>query len=421
MPQVVCRRQGVTKSLPAGHAVRDNARVPGIGRAFLVAAVVAGLVPTAGAVQPPRGLAGTARLLWRASADGQGTMRIALLDPVGLAEPVEYPCARPTSAFVLRFGRQGTPGTSLVLPCEPWRIGPTRASYRVRRTDAPGGVTQVRWRPGRLDVVVRDAAAPGAAGWLEVHLVTGGRRACGRIGELPADAARVAVLRPLDPCADPCGDGLVETAAGEVCDPGVPGASPCCTGRCERSLACDVTGDGRRRLLCVGDSNTENWVWFSASWCEIARQLLPGWEIVNLGLFGAWTPQVLGLLPDWLDAHTPDLVVTALGTNDLGFGTPAEVSGWLRRLDGLVTARCTEGRGCVGSMIATVPPVYTTDHPHPERIEPLNALLAGWVPPRRLLDFHSDMPPEDFFDGLHLGYSGQAKRAQRVRDLLALE
>ncbi len=88
-------------------------------------------------------------------------------------------------------------------------------------------------------------------------------------------------------------------------------------------------GDGRFRILCIGDSNTYGaGVARSDAYPAQLEQLLngssdePRFAVVNLGVPGSNSAQVLHRLPDYIDLYEPDLMIVLIGVND--FWNPSE-------------------------------------------------------------------------------------------------
>jgi lysophospholipase L1-like esterase len=181
----------------------------------------------------------------------------------------------------------------------------------------------------------------------------------------------------------------------------------------------DHNGDGVITVLCVGDSNTDTGGKAdSPKWCEFVAQHHPDWKFVNGGVARA---KAAGdclfcghtLLASALESVNADVVILALGTNDM-----QKPSG--EAVDALLSLRNRAAQTHADVLIATIPPVfYENAATVSERIDAANALLAQHVAPARLVDFFSDMRREDFYpDGLHINASGQHKRAVAVEKAL---
>lgn len=175
----------------------------------------------------------------------------------------------------------------------------------------------------------------------------------------------------------------------------------------------DRNGDGIVTLLCVGDSNTDiSGKRDQPKWCEFLGQLHPDWKAVNDGVSYA---RAIGdclfcgqtIFGSVVGKLSPDIVILALGTNDMQDPQGA--------VDALLALRDRAARTNAEVFIATIPPVFPPHPAYEERMEHIraaNALLAQRVPANRLIDFFSDMRQEDFKpDGLHINDAGQRKRA----------
>lgn len=188
-------------------------------------------------------------------------------------------------------------------------------------------------------------------------------------------------------------------------------------GSCTRqpSAVGDRNGDGRIQLLCIGDSNTDPGRAGLPKWCELLAAKHPEWQVRDGGLSFA---RAVGdcmfcghtMLDEGIRQYSPDVVLIALGTNDIVMlRNPAEVA-----VDALLALRDQAVAANADVFVATIPPTYTgedTEHFN-QQIDAANALLAQRLPANRLIDFHSNMPKEDFdARGLHLNREGQEKRA----------
>jgi len=115
-----------------------------------------------------------------------------------------------------------------------------------------------------------------------------------------------------------------------------------------------------------------------------------------------------------LENDAVDAVILAYGTNDLlsAGAKPEDV--------GRAYSRLRERAHAAGVDVfaALTPPVQPPARDINPEIAELNELLAELFPSSRIIDFWSDMSPEDYVDAVHLGDSGQAKRARAARDAL---
>ena len=183
----------------------------------------------------------------------------------------------------------------------------------------------------------------------------------------------------------------------------------------------DRNGDGRMTLVCLGDSNTASVHGAPMPWCERLHGLLPAdWSAVNRGLGGASAVSRLSLLHaeaqlDYaLENDSPDVVLLAYGTNDLLAGV--EVGEIVRAYE-LHEQRALEDG--VEVFVALTPPLRAPQSRLAGRVEALNEALRAAFRPDRIVDFFSGIEPGDFLDDLHLGDSGQAKRARAAAEALA--
>jgi alpha-tubulin suppressor-like RCC1 family protein len=184
----------------------------------------------------------------------------------------------------------------------------------------------------------------------------------------------------------------------------------------------DRDGDGRITVACLGDSNTQPTPALPRTWCERLLDQLPGerWRTVNRGEGGATAVEFGSLilagehLDYALESDAVDAVILAYGTNDLVFAgaSPEDVARAYARLRERARA------AGIDAFAALTPPVQPPERAVNSAIAELNGLLAEVFPDSRIVDFWSDMSPEDYVDALHLGESGQAKRARAARDAL---
>jgi lysophospholipase L1-like esterase len=179
---------------------------------------------------------------------------------------------------------------------------------------------------------------------------------------------------------------------------------------CSSCLVRDWNEDGTIRIAVVGDSNTLPRT-DGPSWCG---QLTTAHQTIDWRCFAKAGLAASEALPyiDTAIATQPDLLLIALGTNDIWRG--ASGSEVAERLQSLTAY--AENLG-VTVLVATVPRMFYFGPPVNDRIADTNARLRLWR--GALLDFDSDLIEEDYFsDGIHFVAAGQAKRTQRAEDLL---
>jgi len=181
----------------------------------------------------------------------------------------------------------------------------------------------------------------------------------------------------------------------------------------------DRDGNGIIRIVCVGDSNSAvASPCLQATWCELLAERYPRWEFANTskGFARASGDTMLWGKPMVMQglAVSPDVVIIALGTNDLGAANlPPEAA-----VDAILGLRNEVLSHGLDAIVATVPPVVNGPDGLNQRIDAANALLAQRVPPEWLIDFHTGMGPTDFLDTYHLNESGQRKRAAAAEKTL---
>jgi len=185
----------------------------------------------------------------------------------------------------------------------------------------------------------------------------------------------------------------------------------------------DRDGDGRISVACLGDSNTQPAPTLPRTWCERLLDHLPAerWRTVNRGEGGATAVEFGSMifagehLDYTLESDAVDAAILAYGTNDLVFAgaSPEDVVRAYARLRRRARAAGAD------VFAALTPPVQPSARAINSEIAELNELLAELFPSARIIDFWSDMLPEDYVDALHLGESGNAKRARAARDALS--
>lgn len=135
------------------------------------------------------------------------------------------------------------------------------------------------------------------------------------------------------------------------------------------------------------------------------------WDRNNEGHIGWTTADILPRVDGWIRAARPNVVLLHLGTNDVRYGVPAQVSARnlaeiIRRVQG---ARRGDVHVFVARIIRTGLPVLNA------RIGRYNALVPGVVaragPRVHLVDMSTYGGPRDRADGLHPNARGYAKMA----------
>ncbi len=187
-----------------------------------------------------------------------------------------------------------------------------------------------------------------------------------------------------------------------------------------RTLFAERRDQDQGGIVFVGDSITEGWNTLEQDFGGLPL------KVVNRGIGGDTTPNLLyRLQDDVLDLH-PRALVVLIGTNDLGeHTTPEDVAGNLRLFQQKVRAACPD----IPIAWCLVMP-RKGDDTYPERIQELNALIEKiaasdpWVTvcdtytPLALPDGSSK--PEDFNpDRLHLNPEGYSVWRAALEPVLA--
>jgi lysophospholipase L1-like esterase len=177
----------------------------------------------------------------------------------------------------------------------------------------------------------------------------------------------------------------------------------------------DRNGDGLIVVGCLGDSNTQIIPLRPRNWCEMLRDLMPehGFATVNRGEGGATAVSEGSMIhaADHLDYALAydrvDAVVMAYGTNDLliARASPEEVVAAYRSF------RTRAHAAGVDFFVALASPLLRELDSSGTGVEILNAEIAKAFHEKEIIDFFSDMQPDDYEDEIHLRDSGQAKRA----------
>lgn len=176
-----------------------------------------------------------------------------------------------------------------------------------------------------------------------------------------------------------------------------------------RTLFAGHKAQDQGAIVFVGDSITEGWRMLDQDFAGLPL------KVVNRGIGGDTTPNLLyRLQDDVLDLHPRALVLT-IGTNDLGEHTPpADIADNLRQIHQRIRAACP---GIPIAWCLVMP--RKGDDTYPERIHELNALIveiAGSDPGVTVCDTFAALAlpdgsskPEDFVpDRLHLNSGGYA-------------
>jgi lysophospholipase L1-like esterase len=176
-----------------------------------------------------------------------------------------------------------------------------------------------------------------------------------------------------------------------------------------RTLFAQRRAQDQEGIVFVGDSITEGWNTLEQDFADLRL------KVVNRGIGGDTTPNLLyRLQDDVLDLH-PRALVIMIGTNDLGEHTPgADIADNLRDLHQKIRAAYPN----IPIAWCLVMP-RKADDTYPERIHELNALIrriAGSDPRVTICDTFTPLAlpdgssrPEDFVpDRLHLNAAGYA-------------
>ena len=205
----------------------------------------------------------------------------------------------------------------------------------------------------------------------------------------------------------------------------------------------DYNGDGKVRIACVGDSNTETLEWHtgSRSWCDLLADAVTdrGWVVTNYGVPATGvvkegTPHLRLVM-----AENPDVVIIAFGTVDLAtHSVEKTLSGYrvlMKRLDerGLygIVALTPFAIVAETSSVISLPTTIGMPIVHPafnESVEKLNSALKREFASHQLLDFHQASVDHEgnvdetlFIDRIHLNAAGQFARAALAFEFLTGE
>jgi lysophospholipase L1-like esterase len=186
-----------------------------------------------------------------------------------------------------------------------------------------------------------------------------------------------------------------------------------------RTLFAEHKAEDQNAIVFVGDSITEGWHSLQQDFAGLPV------KVVNRGIGGDTTPNLLYRLQDDILSLHPRALVILIGTNDLGEHTsPADIAGNLRELH----ARIRAAYPAIPIAWCLVMP-RRGDDTYPRRIHKLNALvkrLARKDPQITVCDTFTPLAladgsskAEDFVgDHLHLNAAGYAVWAGVIRPVL---
>ena len=187
-----------------------------------------------------------------------------------------------------------------------------------------------------------------------------------------------------------------------------------------RSLFAQHKAADQNGIVFVGDSITEGWHTLKQDFAPL------GVKVVNRGIGGDTTPNLLYRLDDDILSLHPRGLVILIGTNDLGEHTPpADIADNLREMLGRIRAAYPQ----IPIAWCLVMP-RTGDDTYPERIHELNTLitnLAASDPLITVCDTYTPLAqadgtskPDDFVpDRLHLNANGYAVWKSVIAPVLA--
>jgi len=186
-----------------------------------------------------------------------------------------------------------------------------------------------------------------------------------------------------------------------------------------RTLFAQNKAADQNAIVFVGDSITEGWNTLKEDFADL------GVKVVNRGIGGDTTPNLIyRLKDDVLDLH-PKALVILIGTNDLGEHTsPEQIADNLKVLHGKIRAAYPK----IPIAWCVVMP-RRGDDTYPERIRDLNSRIAVLVasdPRITLVDTFTPLAqpdgsskPEDFVpDRLHLNAAGYKVWRDAVKPVL---
>ncbi len=126
-------------------------------------------------------------------------------------------------------------------------------------------------------------------------------------------------------------------------------------------------------IVALGDSVTAGTP--DSSYPQRLAQRHPRWRVVNRGVGGERTDQILGRVEDVLLAHKPDVVIVLAGINDLHKGRNADHA--IEHLQRIYD-RCRSGRARV--MACTIMPTMVSGLEISQGIDTINAWIRDYGP-----------------------------------------
>jgi lysophospholipase L1-like esterase len=187
-----------------------------------------------------------------------------------------------------------------------------------------------------------------------------------------------------------------------------------------RTLFAEHRAEEQDAIVFVGDSITEGWHTLAQDFAGLHV------KVVNRGIGGDTTPNLLYRLQDDILSLHPRALVILIGTNDLGEHTPpADIAGNLRELHALIRAAYPE----IPIAWCLVMP-RRADDTYPQRIHELNTLVKQLARTDPLITVCDTFTPfaladgsskaEDFVpDHLHLNGAGYAVWTKVLTPVLA--
>jgi lysophospholipase L1-like esterase len=187
-----------------------------------------------------------------------------------------------------------------------------------------------------------------------------------------------------------------------------------------RTLFAQRQAADQNAIVFVGDSITEGWHTLEQDFAGLNV------KVVNRGIGGDTTPNLLFRLQDDILSLHPRALVILIGTNDLGEHTPpADIAGNLRELHARIRAACPR----IPIAWCLVMP-RSGDDTYPQRIPELNTLIAQLAKDDRRITLCDTFTPLALADGssqpgdfvpdrLHLNAAGYAVWEKAIYPVLA--